>query len=152
MEIMESLSVMCWAYCAELYENADLSNPFNALLSRVGNIGVLDSIWIFLKDQAINIMSWIIEAVLVLNVAYMGVLQCFSPIFVGFAAGGEGTRRFATGFFKEYVRVCLVPSFIVVYCSLCFHLFLAPSVSWFLCIALGISVFSISKKLDKIIT
>lgn len=152
MEIMESLSVMCWAYCAELYENADMSNALNALLSDVGSSSLLNSLWTFLKDQATNIMSWIIEAVLVLNVAYMGVLQCFSPIFVGFAAGGEGTRRFATGFFKEYVRVCLVPSFIVVYCSLCFHLFLRSSVNWFLCIVLGISVFSISKKLDKIIT
>ena len=92
-----------------------------------------------------------IEAVLLLNVAYMGLLQCFSPVFVGFAAGGEGTRRFATSFFKEYLRVCLVPPVVVVYSALCFNLFLGSSVSWFLCIILGLSVFGIKNKLDKLI-
>lgn len=152
MEIMESLSVMCWAFCAELYEYSDMGNALNSVTSSINSSGMLSGIWEFLKEGAIDIMSWIIEAVLVLNVAYMGLLQCFSPIFIGFAAGGEGTRRIATGFFKEYLRVCIVPSIVVVYSSLCFHLFAGSSVGWFLCIVLGISIFGIKNKLDKIIT
>lgn len=151
MQIMEILSTMCWAYCAELYEHGDMANSLNALLSSVENADIIDEVWIFLKERAVDVMGWIIEAVLLLNVAYMGLLQCFSPVFVGFAAGGEGTRRFATSFFKEYLRVCLVPPVVVVYSALCFNLFLGSSVSWFLCIILGLSVFGIKNKLDKLI-
>jgi hypothetical protein len=144
MEIMESLSAMCWEYCKSLDKMTYLTATSgqimdNASDSWIGKIGN-------------NLMSWVIEAVLILNVAYMGLLQCFSPIFIGFAAGGDGTRRFATSFFKEYIKVCLIPLVVAVYVGLCFQLFESVNVGWFLCVVHGISVFSIGKKLDKIIT
>ena len=98
-----------------------------------------------------GIIALSVEAVLLLNIAYMGLHQGFSPVFVGFAAGGDGTRRFATSFFKEYLKVCLVPPVLSVYVGLCFELFTVSSVGVFLSLVLGISIFSISKKLDKII-
>ncbi len=158
MEIMESLSALCWEYCRNVYKHTGITENLPKLVDYVSNDDVGDALWIFddiyqwLKTAGLGIIALIVEAVLLLNVAYMGLLQCFSPIFVGFAAGGEGTRRFATSFFKEYLKVCLVPPVLTVYVGLCFELFTASNVGVFLCIVLGISVFGIGKKLDKIIS
>ena len=169
MEIMESLSALCWEYCDQLVSRTKITSLISTVLPApeeadsffeqfIDSLGYIDDIIDLIKgaeggikELGVMFLFFIVEAVLVLNVAYMGLLQCFSPIFVGFAAGGEGTRRFATGFFKEYLKVCLVPPVIMVYLALCFNLFLSSSVGWFLCIVLGISVFGIGKKLDKII-
>lgn len=158
MEIMESLSALCWEYCKSVYAHTGITENLPKIVDYVSNDDVGDALWIFddiyqwLKTAGLGIIALIVEAVLLLNVAYMGLLQCFSPIFVGFAAGGEGTRRFATSFFKEYLKVCLVPPVLAVYVGLCFELFTASNIGVFLCIVLGISVFGIGKKLDKIIT
>ena len=158
MEIMESLSALCWEYCKSVYAHTGITENLPKIVDYVSNDDVGDALWIFddiyqwLKTAGLGIIALIVEAVLLLNVAYMGLLQCFSPIFVGFAAGGEGTRRFATSFFKEYLKVCLVPPVLTVYVGLCFELFTASNIGVFLCIVLGISVFGIGKKLDKIIT
>ena len=158
MEIMESLSALCWEYCRNVYKHTGITENLPKIVDYVSNDDIGDVLWVFddifqwLKTAGLGIIALIVEAVLLLNVAYMGLLQCFSPIFVGFAAGGEGTRRFATSFFKEYLKVCLVPPVLTVYVGLCFELFTASNVGVFLCIVLGISVFGIKNKLDKIIT
>lgn len=158
MEIMESLSALCWEYCRNVYKHTGITENLPKIVDYVSNDDIGDVLWVFddiyqwLKTAGIGIIALIVEAVLLLNIAYMGLLQCFSPVFVGFAAGGEGARRFATSFFKEYLKVCLVPPVLSVYVGLCFELFLSSSVGWFLCIVLGISIFSIGKKIDKIIT
>lgn len=157
MEIMESLSALCWEYCSNIPGKTDLKNDIDVVIGLVEGDStevwaLLQGLWDSIKTLAVTLVSWIIEAVLILNITYMGLLQCFSPIFVGFAAGGEGTRRFATSFFKEYLRVCLVPPVLAVYVALCFELFTVSGVGVFLCLVLGISIFSIGKKIDKIIT
>ena len=157
MEIMESLSALCWEYCSRISVKTDLRNNVDVVIGLVEgestDVGfLLQGLWDSIKEIAVQIVSWINEAVLLLNITYMGLLQCFSPVFVGFAAGGEGTRRFATSFFKEYLRVCFVPPVLAVYVALCFELFTVSGVGVFLCLVLGISIFSIGKKIDKIIT
>ncbi len=149
MEIMESLSALCWEYCKSVYAHTGITTNLPKLIGSVSkDSGILG----FLAEIGVDIIALIVEAVLLLNIAYMGLLQCFSPVFVGFAAGGDGTRRFATSFFKEYLRVCLVPPVLAVYVGLCFELFNASSVGVFLCLVLGISIFGIKNKIDKIIT
>ena len=157
-EIMASLSSLCWEYCKDVYAHTGITENLPKIVDYVSNDDIGDVLWIFddiyqwLKEAGLGIIALIVEAVLLLNIAYMGLLQCFSPVFVGFAAGGDGTRRFATSFFKEYLKVCLVPPVLSVYVGLCFELFIVSSVGVFLSLVLGISIFSISKKLDKIIT
>lgn len=156
-EIMASLSSLCWEYCKGVYAHTGITENLPKIVDYVSNDDIGDVLWIFddiyqwLKEAGLGIIALIVEAVLLLNIAYMGLLQCFSPVFVGFAAGGDGTRRFATSFFKEYLKVCLVPPVLSVYVGLCFELFTVSSVGVFLSLVLGISIFSISKKLDKII-
>lgn len=156
MEIMESLSALCWEYCSSIPGKTDLRNDVDVVIGLVKgestDVGfLLQGLWDSIKEIAVQIVCWIIEAVLLLNITYMGLLQCFSPVFVGFAAGGEGTRRFATSFFKEYLRACLVPPVLAVYVALCFELFTVSGVGVFLCLVLGISIFGIKNKIDKII-
>jgi hypothetical protein len=150
MEAMEAMSGLCWEYCSSISTEVtqtilpkDLSSFFAPELSGIGTP--------LTRELGYALISWITEAVLLLNLAYMGLLQCISPVFIGFAAGGEGSRRFVAGFFKEYFKICLIPPVIAIYVTLCFVLFKSSGLGLFLGIVLGASIFSIGKKLDRIV-
>lgn len=66
------------------------------------------------SQAALNTLSYvlsvyILKLIYMLNVIYLAVLQAFSPIFAGFAAGGVATRKIAVNFLKEYIKCCLIP-------------------------------------------
>ncbi len=62
-----------------------------------------------LNTASFGLSVYILKLVYMLNIIYLAVLQAFSPIFVGFAAGGVATRKIAVNFLKEYIKCCLIP-------------------------------------------
>ena len=104
----------------------------------------------------------ILEYVFMINILWIALLQCLSPIFIGLMAN-EGTRKISFNFIKEYFKALLVPVLTVCYFGLvnAFQYGLnnydsstsSGTVTGLLAsIVLAISTLSIAgKKLDKLI-
>lgn len=112
--------------------------------------------------EALFLVLVIIEFVFMINILWIALLQCVSPIFVGFMAN-PSTRKISFNFIREYAKALLLPVVTLVYYKLVSQLLydLDPttpgavagiSIGLIGAIILGISTVSIAgKKLDKLI-
>ena len=90
-----------------------------------------------------------------LNLAFIAVLQCVSPLFIGTVSGNEPTRRFTVNFLKEYGLRCMELALVTLYILIVDRLenifnWSAPGMDLLLTIVLSISVFTIDKKFEKL--
>lgn len=90
-----------------------------------------------------------------LNLAYIAVLQCVSPLFIGTVSGNEATRRFAVNFLKEYGLRCMELVLVTLYILIIDRLenifnWSEPLMDMIITIVLSISVFTIDKKFEKL--
>ena len=98
------------------------------------------------------IVLLVVDLIFMINILWIALLQCLSPIFVGLMAN-EGTRKIGFNFIKEYFKALLVPSVTLIY------FFLASTLAGvshaggiIVALVLAISTLGIAgKKLDKII-
>lgn len=79
-----------------------------------------------LLDMSINasengvtliIIFLVIDLIFIINILWIALLQCLSPIFIGLMAN-EGTRKISFNFIKEYFKALLVPVLTVCYFGL----------------------------------
>lgn len=127
----------------------------------VTDIDILEIILGTVQNGVSNILALLlIEYVFLLNILWIALLQCLSPIFIGFMAN-PSTRKMSFNFIKEYFKALLVPAVTLVYFKLVsailwdFEQF-GVSNHWITglisAIVLGIATVSIAgKKLDKLI-
>lgn len=127
----------------------------------VTDIDILEIILGTVQNSVSNILALLlIEYVFLLNILWIALLQCLSPIFIGFMAN-PSTRKMSFNFIKEYFKALLVPAVTLVYFKLVsailwdFEQF-GVSNHWITglisAIVLGIATVSIAgKKLDKLI-
>lgn len=106
------------------------------------------------------IVILILELVFMVNILWLALLQCLSPIFIGLMAN-QNTRKISFNFIKEYFKALLIP--IVTVCYWClvstfqmdfnnFGTGMGVITGLLGSIVLAISVVSIAgKKLDKLI-
>lgn len=93
-----------------------------------------------------------IKFTFILNIAYMAVLAGVSPLFLGFAGGGDSTKRVAINFLKEYGKVALVPPMVFAYAAICMQL-MNDVTMMFSGLVLGISCIGFAKnKLDRLLS
>ena len=104
----------------------------------------------------------ILEYVFMINILWIALLQCLSPIFIGLMAN-QSTRKISFNFIKEYFKALLIPVTTLIYYKLASALLwdLDPhnpshtgmfTVGMIGAIVLGIATVSIAgKKLDKLI-
>ena len=59
----------------------------------------------------------IIKYVFLINILWIALLQCLSPIFIGLMAN-RGTRKISFNFIKEYIKALLVPVVTLIYYKL----------------------------------
>ena len=98
------------------------------------------------------IVLLVVDLIFMINVLWIALLQCLSPIFVGLMAN-EGTRKIGFNFIKEYFKALLIPSVTLIY------FFLASTLAGVshaggivVALVLAISTLGIAgKKLDKLI-
>ncbi len=82
------------------------------------NIGGEKNIWMLPNESIFNIIVFLIlDLVLMLNILWIALLQCISPLFIAFF-GGESTRKLAINFVKEYIIALLIPPVTIVYYAL----------------------------------
>ncbi len=120
-----------------------------SVCARIGSAFTRDPSW--MTDFWFWIVVLILNIIIMLNFAKCALLQCISPLFSGFAAGGEGARRMAVGFLKEFARCCLIPPVTIAYFYLCQPLY-DSAIGLISTIAIGVSLFGIGKKtLDRLL-
>ena len=99
------------------------------------------------------IVLLVVDLVFIINILWIALLQCLSPIFIGLMAN-KGTRKISFNFIKEYLKAMLVPVLTIIY------FFLASSLmqetfhagGLIVSVVLAISTLGIAgKKLDKLI-
>ena len=98
------------------------------------------------------IVLLVVDLIFMINILWIALLQCLSPIFVGLMAN-EGTRKIGFNFIKEYLKALLVPAVTLIY------FFLASTLAGvshaggiIVALVLAISTLGIAgKKLDKLI-
>lgn len=113
--------------------------------------------------SAVIIIAVIIEYVFMINILWIALLQCLSPIFIGLIAN-RGTRKITFNFIKEYLKALMLPVVTLTYYKLALGLLYdlgaangaqhigAFTVGLLGSIVLAISTVSIAgKKLDKLI-
>lgn len=97
------------------------------------------------------IFFYLIQFTFILNIAYMAVLCGVSPLFIGFAAGGESTKRVALNFLKEFIKTALVPPMVFAYATIAFSLMDQVGLM-FSGLVIGISCVGFAKnKLDRLL-
>ena len=105
-----------------------------------------------------SIVLFIFQLKIYLNLAYIALLQCVSPVFMGAAAGGEGVRRFTTNFLKEYGLRCMEIVLVTLYVLMVDRIENSYSVTnnlglisrILMPVVLSVSVFTIDKKFEKL--
>ena len=106
----------------------DFASAVEEALARAVGGGLLGIFGVIQDLQAIDgffgklIFFYLIQFTFILNIAYMAVLCGVSPLFFGFAAGGESTRRIALNFLKEFIKTALVPPMVFAYATIAFAL------------------------------
>ena len=98
------------------------------------------------------IVLLVVDLIFMINILWIALLQCLSPIFVGLMAN-EGTRKIGFNFIKEYFKALLVPSVTLIYFFLASTLAgVAHAGGIIVALVLAISTLGIAgKKLDKLI-
>ena len=99
-----------------------------------------------------TIVLLVVDLIFMINILWIALLQCLSPIFVGLMAN-EGTRKIGFNFIKEYFKALLVPSVTLIYFFLASTLAgVSHAVGIIVALVLAISTLGIAgKKLDKLI-
>ena len=102
--------------------------------------------------EAALLVLIIIEYVFMINILWIALLQCLSPIFIGLMAN-QNTRKIGFNFIKEYFKALLVPSVTLIYFFLASTLAgVSHAVGIIVALVLAISTLGIAgKKLDKLI-
>ena len=100
------------------------------------------------------------DLIFIINILWIALLQCLSPIFIGLMAN-QSTRRISFNFIKEYFKALLIPVVTVAYWCLItafqldfdnFSMGMGIITGLLGSIVLAISTLSIAgKKLDKLI-
>ncbi len=106
-----------------------------------------------LSEATFNtIVLLIIDLILMINILWIALLQCISPLFVAFF-GGENTRKLAINFIKEYFIALLVPPLTLIYYYLAMSMASDLGILGIIGgIVLGISTLGIaSKKLPRLL-
>ncbi len=97
-----------------------------------------------------GIFIFFVQFTLMLNVAYMALLQCLCPLFVGFVAN-DGTRRITMSYVREYAKCCLVPPVTALYAIIASN-FVSNTTLLLGGLVLGISAIGMAgKKLDALL-
>ena len=100
-----------------------------------------------------SIVCCIIELIYKLNILWIGLLQCLSPIFMGLMAN-KSTRKISFTFIREYFKALLVPILTEIYflltCALLQETFMGGNLLFALVFAIS-TVGIANKKMDKLI-
>ena len=99
--------------CEEIgYHAIDIS------LEYFGETNLLDMI-INASENGVTliIIFLVIDLIFIINILWIALLQCLSPIFIGLMAN-QGTRKISFNFIKEYFKALLVPVLTVCYFGL----------------------------------
>lgn len=99
-----------------------------------------------------SIVLLVVDLIFMINILWIALLQCLSPIFIGLMAS-EGTRKIGYNFIKEYLKALLVPSVTLIYFFLAVSLTKVTHAGGIIvALVLAISTLGIAgKKLDKLI-
>lgn len=99
-----------------------------------------------------TIVLFVVDLIFMLNILWIALLQCLSPIFIGLMAN-EHTRKISFNFIKEYFKALLVPSVTLIYFFLAISLTgVTHAFGLIVALVLAISTLGIAgKKLDKLI-
>lgn len=81
---------------------SDTTNIFDLILD--GSEKVVSSVIVFL----------FIDLIFIINILWLALLQCLSPIFIGLMAN-TNTRKFSFNFIKEYFKALLIPIVTICY-------------------------------------
>ncbi len=158
-------SISSWL-CSEIYLNVTAMESINAFIEsgadsmeRLYGAGFNQIVSIFREGGVENnilysvIVLFIVELVFMLNILWIALLQCISPLFISFF-GNDSTRKLALNFIKEYFKALLVAPITLIYFALAISVVSNMSLVLGLIgsLVLGISTVSIAgKKLDKLI-
>lgn len=98
------------------------------------------------------IVILVVDLIFMINLLWLALLQCLSPIFMGLMAN-TNTRKFGFNFIKEYFKALLVPAVTLIYFFLASTLAGGSHVTGLIVsLVLAISTLGIAgKKLDKLI-
>ena len=98
------------------------------------------------------IVLLVVDLIFMINILWIALLQCLSPIFIGLMAN-QNTRKFSFNFIKEYFKALLIPSITLIYFFLASTLAgVAHAGGIVFALVLAISTLGIAgKKLDKLI-
>lgn len=98
------------------------------------------------------IVLLVVDLIFIINILWIALLQCLSPIFIGLMAN-QGTRKISFNFIKEYFKAMLVPVVTVIYFFLASTIVQETNIGGMIvALVLAISTLSIAgKKLDKLI-
>ena len=99
------------------------------------------------------IVLLVVDLIFMINILWIALLQCLSPIFVGLMAN-EGTRKIGFNFIKEYFKALLVPSVTLIYFFLASTLAGVSHAAGGIIVALVLAISTLGiagKKLDKLI-
>ena len=99
-----------------------------------------------------SIVLLVVDLIFIINILWIALLQCLSPIFIGLMAN-QGTRKISFNFIKEYFKAMLVPVVTVIYFFLASTIVQETNIGGMIvALVLAISTLSIAgKKLDKLI-
>lgn len=99
-----------------------------------------------------TIVLFVVDLIFMLNILWIALLQCLSPIFIGLMAN-DSTRKISFNFIKEYFKALLVPSVTLIYFFLAISLTgVTHAFGLIVALVLAISTLGIAgKKLDKLI-
>ena len=130
-------------------------NIFTSFIQNISIEGVSIQDFLYsLGNQAIftSIVLLVVSLIFMINILWLALLQCLSPIFIGLMAN-QSTRKISFNFIKEYFKALLVPTVTLIYFFLAFSFTGASgSLDLIVAIVLAISTLGIAgKKLDKLI-
>lgn len=151
-QILTTLTGISRWLCNSIFDQS----VFETTLGNIKNASTLNvqSIINSTNNQALFtiIVLLVVDLIFMINILWIALLQCLSPIFVGLMAN-EGTRKIGFNFIKEYVKALLVPSVTLIYFFLASTLAgVAHAGGIIVALVLAISTLGIAgKKLDKLI-
>ena len=147
MSVLTSISnALCFSFATTL----SLASTVNVI---VNDMSELDSIFRATNTTSFGIVVLLIlDLVLMLNILWIALLQCLSPLFIAFI-GADNTRKLAMNFIKEYFIALLIPPVTIIYFMLAMNMSANLGILGIIGgIVLGISTLGIaSKKLPRLI-
>ena len=151
-QILTTLTGISRWLCNSIFDQSVLKSILGNL--EFGNTLNIQDIVTKTSNEALFtiIVLLVVDLIFMINILWIALLQCLSPIFVGLMAN-EGTRKIGFNFIKEYFKALLVPSVTLIY------FFLASTLAGvshaggiIVALVLAISTLGIAgKKLDKLI-